>query len=132
DQCLDSLLHPEEPDVREALERAGLAGEQEPDEQVAIDILVVDNGSIDYSADMVETRFPEARLIRTHQNFGFAKGNNIGIRTSDARYVLLLNSDTVVPPGAITRMVRFADAMPEAAFIGPKVLNPDGTLQYSC
>jgi N-acetylglucosaminyl-diphospho-decaprenol L-rhamnosyltransferase len=132
ERCLDSLIHPEEPDVQEALERAGLADEQEPGEQVAIDLLVVDNGSIDYSADMVETRYPEARLIRTHQNFGFAKGNNIGIRTSDARYVLLLNSDTVVPRGAITKLVRFADSTPDAAFVGPKVLNPDGSLQYSC
>jgi GT2 family glycosyltransferase len=131
-RCLDSLLHPEEPDVQEALEQAGLAEVQEPSEAVSIDVLVVDNGSIDYSADMVETRFPEARLIRTHRNLGFAAGNNIGIRASRARYVLLLNSDTVVPRGAITRLVRFADAAPEAAFIGPKVLNPNGSLQYSC
>ena len=62
-RCLDSLFHPEEPDVQEALERAGLAGEQEPAEAVSIDVLVVDNGSIDYSADMVERRFPEASAL---------------------------------------------------------------------
>ena len=131
-RCLDSLFHPEEPDVQEALERAGLAGEQEPAEAVSIDVLVVDNGSIDYSADMVERRFPEARLIRTHHNFGFAKGNNIGYLASAGRYFLMLNSDTVAPRGAISRLVRFADTTPNAAFVGPKVLNPDGSLQYSC
>jgi GT2 family glycosyltransferase len=132
ERCLDSLLHPEEPDVQEALERAGLAGQQEPAEAVSIDLLVVDNGSIDYSPDMVESRFPEARLIRTHRNLGFAGGNNVGYRAGAGRYFLLLNSDTVVPRGAITRLVRFADATPKAAFVGPKVLNPDGSLQYSC
>jgi GT2 family glycosyltransferase len=132
ERCLNSLLHPETPEVQEALRRAGLAGEQEPAEAVSIDLLVVDNGSIDGSADMVESRFPEARLIRTHKNLGFAAGNNVGYRASTGRYFLLLNSDTVVPRGAITRLVRFADATPTAAFVGPKVLNPDGSLQYSC
>ena len=132
ERCLNSLFHPEELDVQEALERAGLAGEQEPAEAATLDVLVVDNGSIDYSADMVEARFPEARLIRTHRNLGFAGGNNVGYRASAGRYFLLLNSDTVVPRGAITRLVRFADATPEAAFVGPKVVNPDGSLQYSC
>src|SRR5207247_4478081 len=107
ERCLDSLFHPEEPDVQEALERAGLAGEQEPAEAASLDVLVVDNGSIDYSADMVERRFPEARLIRTHHNFGFAKGNNIGYLASAGRYFLMLNSDTVAPHGAISRLVRF-------------------------
>jgi GT2 family glycosyltransferase len=132
ERCLNSLLHPEEPDVQEALERAGLAGTQDPAESVSVDLLVVDNGSIDYSADMVEARFPEARLIRTHRNLGFAAGNNVGFRASAGRYFLLLNSDTVVPRGMLTRLVRFADATPCAAFVGPKVLNPDGSLQYSC
>lgn len=132
ERCLDSLFRPEEPDVQEALARAGLAGAQETAEAVSMEVLVVDNGSIDYSADMVETRFPEARLIRTHRNLGFAGGNNVGYRGSSSRYFLLLNSDTVVPRGAITRLVRFADRAPRAAFVGPKVLNPDGSLQYSC
>jgi GT2 family glycosyltransferase len=132
ERCLNSLFHPEEPDVQEALERAGLAADQEPAEGVLIDVLVVDNGSIDYSADMVEARFPQARLIRTHRNLGFARGNNVGYHASTARYLLLLNSDTVAPRGAITRLVRFADENTRAALIGPKVLNPDGSLQYSC
>jgi GT2 family glycosyltransferase len=131
-RCLDSLLHPDEPDVQEALARAGLTAVQEEAEAVSVDLLVVDNGSIDYSADMVENCFPEARLIRTHRNLGFAGGNNVGYCASRARYFLMLNSDTVVPRGAITRLVRFADTVPRAAFVGPKVVNPDGSLQYSC
>jgi GT2 family glycosyltransferase len=132
ERCLNSLLHPEDSDVQEALERAGLAGVQDAAESVSVDLLVVDNGSIDYSADMVETRFPEARLIRTHRNLGFAAGNNVGFHASEARYFLLLNSDTVVPRGMLTRLVQYADATPRAAFVGPKVVNPDGSLQYSC
>jgi GT2 family glycosyltransferase len=132
ERCLNSLLHPDDPDVQEALQRAGLAGAQDAEETVTVDLLVVDNGSIDYSADMVETRFPEVRLIRTHRNLGFAAGNNVGFHASAGRYFLLLNSDTVVPRGMLTRLVRFADATSGAAFVGPKVVNPDGSLQYSC
>jgi len=105
------------------------AGSAEPGR---VEVVVVDNASDDGSADVVEREFPEARLIRSATNTGFSGGNNIALKDLDADYALLLNSDATVAPGALDQLLAFADANPDAGLIGPKVLNPDGTIQYSC
>jgi GT2 family glycosyltransferase len=97
-----------------------------------MEITVVDNASTDNSLKMVRTEFPEVRLIENTRNLGFARACNQGIDISQGRYVMLLNSDARVENDALRLLVRFADANPEAGIIGPKVLNPDGSLQYSC
>jgi hypothetical protein len=81
---------------------------------------------------MTEREFPEVHLIRQKPNLGFAGGNNRALKAASGRYFLLLNSDTVVPPGWLAPLVEYADAHPRAGLIGPKLINPDGTLQYSC
>jgi len=96
------------------------------------EVWVVDNASTDGSAEMVRERFPQARLIRNAENVGFARANNQAIRQSSGRYVLLLNPDTEVKPGALETLVQFMDAHPEAGAAGARLLNPDGTLQSSC
>ncbi len=93
------------------------------------EVIVVDNASIDGSADMVATEFPQVRLIRNADNVGFARGNNIGIAASTGRYVLLLNSDTVVPPGTLAGLIEFMDAHPQAGACSPRLLQPDGAPQ---
>jgi GT2 family glycosyltransferase len=80
----------------------------------------------------VETEFPRAMLIRNSENRGFAAANNQGIAASRGRYILLLNSDTLVMEDVLARTVGFADAHPRAAVVGCRVLNPDGTLQPTC
>jgi hypothetical protein len=97
-----------------------------------IEVFVVDNGSGDGSAEMVEQEFPRVRLIRNADNTGFAHGNNQAIRQSRGDYVLLLNSDTIVSPGAPAALVAGMEAEPAAGIGGPKLLNADGSLQYSC
>lgn len=92
----------------------------------------MDNGSTDGSPEMVASEYPHVRLIRQERNAGFSGGNNRALAGMDTPYALLLNSDTVVPPGALDALLDFADADPEIGIIGPKVLNPDGSLQYSC
>lgn len=102
---------------------------------LATELIVVDNASTDGSAEMVAAEFPEARLIRNRENLGFARANNIGIAASAGRYVLLLNSDTVVPDGALAALVAFMDAHPRAAACSPRLLQPDGAPQpyaYGC
>ena len=94
-----------------------------------VEVVVVDNASRDGSADMVERKFPEVELIRSDRNLGFAAANNIAFRRSRSRYVLLLNSDTIVRPDTLRCLVQFLDTHPEAAAAGCKILNPDGTLQ---
>jgi GT2 family glycosyltransferase len=96
------------------------------------EVFVVDNASADGSAQMVRERFPSVRLIKNHENVGFARANNQAIRESRGRYLLLLNSDTSVQPGVLYSMVRFLEEHPQAGAVGPKLLNPDGSFQASC
>jgi GT2 family glycosyltransferase len=94
------------------------------------DVVVVDNGSKDGTVALVRERFPEVRLIE-QENKGMGGGNNAGMRAADGRYFLLLNSDAWVVDDGLAQLVAFADAHPEAAVVGPKLLNTDGTLQRS-
>jgi GT2 family glycosyltransferase len=87
-------------------------------------VIVVDNASTDGSAEMMTREFSTVRLIESHKNVGFACANNLGIAASDGRYVLLLNSDTVVKPGALTSL---GDA--EAGAVGPRLLQSNGEPQ---
>jgi N-acetylglucosaminyl-diphospho-decaprenol L-rhamnosyltransferase len=98
----------------------------------ACEVWVVDNASADGSAYMVRERFPGVHLIENRRNVGFAAANNQAIRRSQGRYVLLLNSDTEVQPGALPALVAFMDAQPRAGAAGARLLNADGTLQPSC
>jgi GT2 family glycosyltransferase len=99
---------------------------------VRFEVIVVDNASSDDSVEMIRCEFPEVTLIGNCDNRGFAAANNQGIDAAQGRYVLLLNPDTVVLDGAIDKSVGFADAHPQAAVVGCKVLNSDRTLQRSC
>jgi N-acetylglucosaminyl-diphospho-decaprenol L-rhamnosyltransferase len=94
------------------------------------ELIVVDNGSTDGTVEVVRERFPEARLVE-HENRGFGAGNNAGMRLGSGRYFLLLNPDAWLTGDALEQLVAFADAHPEAGVAGPKLLNPDGTLQRS-
>jgi len=100
--------------------------------ELKYEIIVIDNASTDNSAAMVKAEFPKVALIENSENRGFAAANNQGITIAKGRYVLLLNSDTIVLNNAIAKAVAFADAHPEAAVVGCKVLNPDETLQSTC
>jgi GT2 family glycosyltransferase len=102
------------------------------DDGLALEAVVVDNASEDDSVAMVERRFPGARLVVNERNLGFTAGNNRGIRHTSGRYVMFLNSDTVVTEGALAALVAYADTRPDAAVFGPKLLNTDGSLQFSC
>ncbi len=97
-----------------------------------VEVFVVDNASRDGSAELVEEKFPQVRLIRSPRNVGFAAGNNLAFRQVQGRYVLLLNTDTVVRQDTLRCLVDFLDAHPEAGAAGCKILNPDGSLQLAC
>lgn len=97
-----------------------------------LETIVVDNASSDGSAEMVAREFPQVCLIRSQTNEGFSGGTNRALAGMDAPYALLLNSDAAPHPGALSALLDFADATADAGIIGPKVVNPDGSLQYSC
>lgn len=96
------------------------------------EVIVVDNASTDGTVEMVRDEFDRVVLIENEQNRGFASANNQGMAVAEGRYVLLLNSDTIVLDGAIAKTVRFADTQGRAGVVGCRVLNPDGTLQPTC
>jgi N-acetylglucosaminyl-diphospho-decaprenol L-rhamnosyltransferase len=100
-------------------------------EGIRYDTWVVDNGSTDGSIEAVRGTYPAAHLIVNEQNVGFAGANNQAMELSEGRYALLLNSDTIAPPGSITTMVRFADTKPRAGVVGAMLLNPDQSFQAS-
>ncbi len=95
------------------------------------EIWVVDNGSTDGTQAMLAADFPQVRLIQNRENVGFARANNQAIERSAGEYILLLNPDTVVHPGALAMLEKFLHNTPSAGAVGPLTLNPDGTLQTS-
>jgi GT2 family glycosyltransferase len=96
------------------------------------EVLVVDNHSSDGSVEMVRSEFPGVTLLAQDANLGFSRGNNVGLRNATGKYLLLLNSDTEVVDNALQAMCDYMDANPDIGVLGPKLLNPDGTLQLSC
>lgn len=99
---------------------------------IRLEVFVVDNASLDDSIEMVREKFPNVELIVNEQNRGYAAANNQAIKLSKGRYVLVLNNDVIVLPGALQAMVNFMDEHLRVGVLGPRVLNPDGTLQPSC
>jgi GT2 family glycosyltransferase len=98
----------------------------------SMEVLVVDNASTDGSAEMIEAQFPSVKLIRSAENLGFAKGNNVAIRQCRGRYVALVNPDVIVFPGCLDALADFLDSNPRVGNVGPRVLNPDLSLQSTC
>ena len=94
------------------------------------DVIVVDHGSTDGTVAFVRDRYPDVRVVE-QANKGMGGGNNAGMRVATGRYFFLLNSDAWVVGDGVDRLVGVADAHPEAAVVGPKLLNTDGTLQRS-
>src|SRR4051812_9106831 len=92
--------------------------------------VVVDHGSTDGTLELVRERFPAARLVE-RPNDGLAAGWNAGMRVASGRYFLLLNADAWVVGDGVERLAAFADATPDAAYVGPLLRNPDGSLQRS-
>lgn len=108
---------------------------------------VVDNCSSDGSAATVRSEYPQAHLIESPVNGGFAYANNLALRSAGVvdhgsgpapfpeeafRYVLLLNPDTALPPDALRELLAFMDQRPDVGICGPKLVRPDGTMDLAC
>ena len=96
------------------------------------EVWVVDNASTDNTPAAVRQQYPQVKLIECTENKGFAVGNNLALERAEGRYALLLNTDTLVRPGAVQELFNFMETHPQAGAAGPYLLNPDQTLQVSC
>ncbi|MDD5718499.1 MAG: glycosyltransferase family 2 protein [Candidatus Krumholzibacteria bacterium] len=96
------------------------------------EIIVVDNDSRDGSAAMVQERFPAVQVVAAGANLGFARANNVALRRASGRNVLLLNPDTVCPPGSLAALAAVAAHHPECGGFGPLLIAHDDTPTTSC
>jgi len=94
-------------------------------------IIVVDNASADQTRDIVRREAPTATLIENAVGLGFGNGCNCGIRVAGREFLLMINPDAELEPGALDALVAAADRYPKAGIIGPTILNPDGTVEPS-
>lgn len=97
-----------------------------------IEIIVVDNNSNDDSVKFIEQYYPRIKLICNERNVGFSAATNQAIEKSCGQFILWLNTDTVLLPGTLDRLVDFLNEHPKVGIVGPKVLNSDGTFQAQC
>ena len=108
----------------EALQ-ASLAG-------IPSEVIVVDNASGDGSPEAIRKAFPEVILIENHENRGFGAANNQAMQIARGEFFLLLNSDAFMEPDTASTLLSFIRTNPDAAVVGPRLLNEDGSLQVSC
>ena len=119
--------------TRDLLRRclASIAAQQGDFPWGEVETIVVDNASTDGSVDLLRSEFPATRLLANLHNVGFARANNQGIQAGQGTFLLLLNPDTELYPGALHHLVHFLEQEPRAGAAGACLLNPDGTLQAS-
>lgn len=110
-QCLESLFK----DLRAS--------------KVSSEVIVIDNASSDGSSELVEKKYQEAVLIKNRTNVGFAKGNNQGLKMAKGKYILFLNSDTLIEPKALEILIDYLDQNIDTAAVSPLLINQDATIQ---
>jgi N-acetylglucosaminyl-diphospho-decaprenol L-rhamnosyltransferase len=97
----------------------------------SLEVVVVDNASYDGAGKMIGEQFSQVRFVQSDQNLGFARGNNLGVRSSSGRVLVFLNPDTLVSASGIAQIAENLESLADAGAMGCKILNADGTLQTS-
>lgn len=107
----------------------GLFGSKQ---QVSFEVIVVDNNPHVRVRDWVQKEFPNVRLVMSDRNVGFGGGMNLAMQHASGRYLFVFNPDIATFDGTLDALAAYMDAHPDIGMLGPKLLNPDRTLQYSC
>ena len=108
---------------------ASLAREQAG---LRVEVIVVDNGSSDASLQVVEREMPCARVVQNQKNLGVARARNQGLALAHGRYILFLDSDAELASDSLHEMLRFMGTASSVGVIGPRLVYPDGRVQFSC
>ncbi|HRH32386.1 MAG TPA: glycosyltransferase family 2 protein [bacterium] len=111
--------------------RQTLRGIRRAAPQLHVEILIIDNNPAAGIADMLKREFPEVRYF-AKQNEGFGSAMNIGMKAAKGKYILVFNPDIIISAGALEKLYTYMEQHPDVGIVGPKLLNADGTLQYSC
>lgn len=117
--------------TREHTVRA-VASVTEASARMPVEVIVVDNASSDGTADAVAREFPQVRLVRSSENLGFGRANNLAAELAVGDHLLLLNSDAFLDPGSLDVLQAQLLAAADAACVAPRLRFPDGTPQPSC
>ncbi len=99
---------------------------------LSIEKIVVDNDSKDGTPEMIREEFPDVKLIVSPVNCGFAAGNNLGIKQSTGKYIMILNPDVAIMNNSLELLFQYMERHPQTGLVGPRLINPDGTAQSSC
>jgi GT2 family glycosyltransferase len=99
---------------------------------IDFEVILVDNNSKENIETEVNSLYPRVKIVKSKKNLGMGGGNNLGIKEAVGKYVLILNPDTMPEPDAIRKLYNYLEANGKAGIAGPKLLYPDGQLQYSC
>jgi len=108
-----------------------LASLTQPPPAAAHEIVIVDNASSDATSSFLREQWPKVRVIEAGGNVGFARANNLAIARTTGDLLLFLNPDTIVPAGVIDRLIAIADAHPEVAIVGPRIVDDKGRAELS-
>ena len=100
--------------------------------KITFEVIIVDNSKNDQGMASLKESYPQVQVIHNASNVGFAKANNQAVLTAKGKTLLFLNPDTILSDQAIEGMVAHLESNPDIGALGPKVLDTDGSLQYSC
>jgi len=96
------------------------------------EVIVVDNASYDGLKEIIADKYPHVKFIQSDVNGGFAAGNNLGIKQAQGKYIMIMNPDLAILSDAIERLYNYMENHPEVALAGPRLINADKSIQYSC
>jgi len=99
---------------------------------IDFEIIIVDNNSTNSTVSIIEKDFKNVRLIRNNKNIGFGAAHNIAIKLGRGKYHLVLNPDIIFTENSVGKLVNFMEANPEIGLVSPKIVYPDGKIQYLC